>query len=89
MGRAVIVHDDNKKAVGEACTFIYTQDKTIGVLMLVRSYKCERVTKLASNAFRLVTQRDANNNRVLSEVQFRGQPYTHEFVRDNAPHVHE
>jgi hypothetical protein len=83
------VHDDNKKAAGEACTFIYTQDKTTGALTLVRSYKCERVTKPASNAFRLVTQRDANNNRVLSEVQFRGQPYTHEFVRDNAPHVHE
>lgn len=88
MGRAVIVHDDDAKARGEACTFIYTQDKTSGQLKLVRSYKCERVKRSASSAFRLVTQRDPNGNRVLSEVQFRGQAYGHEFLRDDAPHVH-
>lgn len=88
MGRAVIVHDDAAKARGEACTFIYTQDKTSGQLKLVKAYKCERVQKATSDAFRIVTQRDANSNRVLSEVQFRGQPFSHEFVRDNAPHVH-
>jgi hypothetical protein len=87
MGRAVVVHDDDAKARGEACTFIYTQDKA-GHMTLVKSYKCERVSKATSSAFKLVTQRDANNNRVLSEIQFAGQPFSHEFLRDNAPHVH-
>lgn len=87
-GRAVIVHDDAAKDAGEACTFIYRQDPTTGKLSLVKSYKCERVKKDASNVFRLVTQRDQNDHRVLSEVQFIGQSFSHEFLRDDAPHVH-
>jgi hypothetical protein len=87
MGRAVVVHDDGAKARGEACTFIYTQDET-GQLKLVRSYKCERVQRPEADRFKLVTQRDANGNRRLSEVQFRGQAFGHEFVRDDAAHVH-
>jgi hypothetical protein len=87
MGRAVVVHDDDAKARGEACTFIYTQDKT-GHLKLVRSYKCERVKRPEANSFKLVTQRDPNGNRVLAEVQFRGQAFGHEFLPDTAAHVH-
>jgi hypothetical protein len=87
MGRAVIVHDDELKAQGEACTFIYTQDST-GAKKLVAAYKCERVPRPTSNEFRLVTQRNQNDWRVLREVQFRGQAYGHEFIKDNAPHLH-
>jgi hypothetical protein len=87
MGRAIVVHDDELKAQGEACTYIYTQDST-GAKKLVAAYKCERVPRPASNQFRLVTQRNQNDWRVLREVQFRGQAYGHEFLRDDAIHNH-
>ncbi len=87
MGRAIVVHDDAAKARGEACTFIYTQSKT-GELKLVKSYKCQQVERTPSSSFKLVTQRDANLNRVLSEIQFSGQSFGHEFLRENASHAH-
>ena len=88
-GRYLIVHDDDKMAAGEACTYIY-ETKTGGADKLVVSFHCTPVMrqKVATFTFRTALSPYANVQE-LREFQFAGSSESHAvpIVIDTKPAV--
>lgn len=76
-GQYLIVHDDEKMAAGEACTYIY-ETKRGGADKLVASFHCTPLMrqKAATFTFRTALSPYANGQE-LREFQFAGSTESH------------
>ena len=88
-GKYLIVHDDDKMAAGEACTYIY-ETRSGGADKLVLSFHCTPVMreKAATFTFRTVLSPDGKMQE-FREFQFAGSRESHEVpsVIDTKPAV--
>jgi len=88
-GKYLIVHDDEKMAAGEACTYIY-ETRTGGADKLVVSFHCAPVMrqKVATFTFRTALSPYANMQE-LREFQFAGSRESHKVpaIIDTKPAV--
>lgn len=76
-GKYLIVHDDDKMAAGEACTYIY-ETKTGGADKLVVSFHCTPVMRQKAATFTFRTELSPYANvRELREFQFAGSSESH------------
>lgn len=76
-GKYLIVHDDEKMAGGEACTYIY-ETKTGGADKLVVSFHCTPVVRQKASVFTFRTAlSDYSNVLELREFQFAGSTESH------------
>ena len=73
-GEYFIVHDEDKMAKGEDCTYVYDAKGT-----LVVSFHCTPVERPKSDRFRVVASRStsANGPAEIKEIQFAGSTEAH------------
>lgn len=73
-GEYLIVHDEDKMAKGEDCTYVYDARGT-----LVVSFHCTPVERPKSEKFRVVTSRSiiTNGPAEIKEIQFAGSMEAH------------
>ena len=73
-GEYVIVHDEDKMAKGQDCTYVYDAKGT-----LVVSFHCTPVERQKSERFRIVASRATitNGPAEIKEIQFAGSTEAH------------
>jgi len=72
-GEYLVVHDDERMAKGDACTYIYDRSGR-----LVVSFHCTPAERPKSDRFRVVTRRlDPNGLSEIVEIQFAGSTKAH------------
>jgi len=72
-GEYLVVHDDERMAKGDACTYIYDRSGK-----LVVSFHCTPAERPKSDRFRVVTRRlDPNGLSEIVEIQFAGSTKAH------------
>jgi len=73
-GEYVVLHDEDKMAKGEACTYIYDRSGK-----LVVSFHCTPVERPKSDRFRIVATRPLTSNTPaeIKEIQFAGKTEAH------------
>ena len=73
-GEYLIVHDEDRMAKGEACTYVYDAKGA-----LVVSFHCTPVERPKSETFRVVASRGTNANgpAEIKEIQFAGSTEAH------------
>jgi hypothetical protein len=72
-GEYLVVHDDERMAKGDACTYIYDKAGK-----LVVSFHCTPAERPKSDRFRVVTRRfDPNGLNEIIEIQFAGTTKAH------------
>jgi uncharacterized membrane protein len=73
-GEYLIVHDEDKMAKGEACTYVYDAKGA-----LVVSFHCTPVERPKSDRFRVVASRSTitNGPADIKEIQFAGSTEAH------------
>ena len=73
-GEYLIVHDEDKMAKGEDCTYVYSRSGE-----LVVSFHCTPVERPKSDRFRVVTRRlDPSGLNEVTEIQFAGSTEAHQ-----------
>lgn len=76
-GRYLIVHDDERMAAGEACTYIY-ETKTGAADKLVVSFHCTPIVRQKASEFTFRTAMSPYSNvSELREFQFAGSTESH------------
>jgi len=73
MGEYLFVHDEEKMAKGEACSWVYDSKGN-----LVVSFHCEPVERTKASSFRIVTKRITSDRSELREYQFAGDTEAHQ-----------
>jgi hypothetical protein len=76
-GEYVVIHDDVKKANGEACLSIYTSNKGKPD-KLVTSFHCKQVERERSDKFRVLTVWTNMSLYEIREIQFAGETRAHQ-----------
>ncbi len=72
-GEYVVVHDEDRMAKGENCTYIYDKSGK-----LIVSFHCTPVERKKADAFRVVTARlEASGLSEIKEIQFAGSTEAH------------
>lgn len=72
-GEYLIIHDDERMAMGDACTYIYDRAGK-----LVVSFHCTPAERPLSDRFRVVTRRlDPSGLSEITEIQFAGSTKAH------------
>ena len=72
-GKYLVVHDEERMAKGEDCTYIYDRKG-----QLVVSFHCTPVERPKSESFRVVTRRvDPSGLSEIVEIQFAGSTEAH------------
>ena len=80
-GEYVFVHDEEKMARGEACTYVYTS--ALGQPgNLVVSFHCEPVERKKADHFIVVTSRLTPDLLQLEEYQFAGSTEGHQVPKE-------
>ncbi|MFY9572636.1 MAG: hypothetical protein WAV20_14650, partial [Blastocatellia bacterium] len=74
-GKYLIVHDEDKMAKGEDCTYVYDATGK-----LVVSFHCTPVERRKADRFKVVTSRSiiANVPSEIKEIQFAGSTEAHQ-----------
>jgi hypothetical protein len=72
-GEYLIVHDEDKMAKGEDCTYVYDRSGK-----LIVSFHCTPVERRKAERFRVVTRRlDPSGLNEITEIQFAGSTEAH------------
>jgi hypothetical protein len=72
-GEYLVVHDEDRMAKGENCTYIYDKSGK-----LIVSFHCTPVERKKADAFRVVTARlEASGLSEIKEIQFAGSTEAH------------
>ena len=72
-GEYTFVHDEEKMALGEDCTYVYDR---FGKLVI--SFHCVPVERTKATSFRIVTTRVTDDLKELKEYQFAGDTEAHQ-----------
>jgi hypothetical protein len=72
-GEYLFVHDEEKMAKGEDCTYVYNSSGK-----LIVSFHCIPAEREKADHFRVVTLRIANDLREMKEYQFAGSTEAHQ-----------
>ena len=73
VGEYLFVHDEEKMAKGEDCTWVYDSKGK-----LIVSFHCEPVERAKASSFRIVTRRVTTDMSELKEYQFAGETEAHQ-----------
>ena len=73
MGEYLFVHDEEKMAKGEDCSWVYDSKGK-----LVVSFHCVPVERTKASSFRIVTKRITTDRSELIEYQFAGDTEAHQ-----------
>jgi hypothetical protein len=72
-GEYLVVHDEDKMAKGEDCTYVYDRSGK-----LVISFHCTPVERRKAERFRVVTRRmEPSGLNEITEIQFAGSTEAH------------
>jgi hypothetical protein len=72
-GEYLIVHDEDKMAKGEDCTYVYDRSGK-----LIVSFHCTPIERRKAERFRVVTRRlDPSGLNEITEIQFAGSTEAH------------
>jgi hypothetical protein len=72
-GEYLVVHDEDRMAKGEDCTYVYDKSGK-----LIVSFHCTPVERKKTDSFRIVTARlDPSGLSQITEIQFAGSAEAH------------